>query len=95
VIWIHGGEYHEGTSALPVNLSRVVQASEHTSKPIIVVSFNYRLAAWGFIPGNEIAAEGGLNNGLQDQRLLLHWVKENIAAFGGDPEKVTIWGESA
>ena len=65
------------------------------SKPIIVVSFNYRLAAWGFLAGNEIAAEGGLNNGLQDQRLALRWVQENIGAFGGDPTKVTIWGESA
>ena len=61
----------------------------------MVVSFNYRLGAWGFLPGNEIAAEGGLNNGLQDQRLALRWVQENIGAFGGDPRKVTIWGESA
>lgn len=63
--------------------------------PIVAVSLNYRLAAWGLLAGDEIAAEGGLNNGLLDQRLALRWIQENIAAFGGDPRKVTIWGESA
>ena len=61
----------------------------------MTVSINYRVAALGFLASKEVAEEGGLNAGLFDQRLALYWIKENIAAFGGDPEKVTIWGESA
>ena len=57
------------------------------------VSVNYRVSSLGFMSSNELRAEGNVNLGLYDQRLALHWVRENIAAFGGDPEKVTIWGE--
>lgn len=64
-------------------------------KPFIAVSINYRLAAWGFLSSSEIKESGNTNLGLRDQRLALQWVQENIAAFGGDPSKVTIWGESA
>jgi carboxylesterase type B len=63
--------------------------------PIIGVSFNYRLSAFGFLTGKEAMEEGITNIGFRDQRLALQWVQENIAAFGGSPEKVTIWGESA
>lgn len=54
-----------------------------------------RLGGFGFLPGDDLAREGSTNLGLRDQRLGLEWVAENIAAFGGDPDKVTIWGESA
>lgn len=64
-------------------------------KPIIAVSLNYRLSLWGFTSSNELASDGSLNIGLRDQRLALHWIQENIQAFGGNPRKVTIWGESA
>jgi carboxylesterase type B len=64
-------------------------------KPIIFVTVNYRVAGFGFLPGAEILADGSSNLGLLDQRLGLQWVADNIAAFGGDPDKVTIWGESA
>ncbi|KFY09443.1 hypothetical protein V491_08170 [Pseudogymnoascus sp. VKM F-3775] len=63
--------------------------------PIIAVSLNYRLAAWGFMYGQEVVDASITNLGLRDQRLALHWIRENINAFGGDPNKVTIWGESA
>jgi cholinesterase len=59
------------------------------------VSLNYRVGGWGFLGSKEMAAANALNIGLFDQRLALQWIQENIAAFGGDPEKVTIAGESA
>ncbi|KAH8696656.1 Alpha/Beta hydrolase protein [Talaromyces proteolyticus] len=63
--------------------------------PIIVVTVNYRVGGFGFMPGKEILADGSSNLGLLDQRLGLQWIADNIEAFGGDPTKVTIWGESA
>ena len=64
-------------------------------KPYVFVAVNYRVAGFGFMPGKEILADGAANLGLLDQRMGLEWVADNIAAFGGDPDKVTIWGESA
>jgi carboxylesterase type B len=64
-------------------------------KPYIFVAVNYRVGGFGFMPGKEILADGAANLGLLDQRMGLEWVADNIAAFGGDPDKVTIWGESA
>lgn len=63
--------------------------------PIIATSINYRVANWGFMFGSELAEAGAGNLGLRDQRLAMHWVRDNIAAFGGSPDKVTLWGESA
>ncbi|TGJ83568.1 hypothetical protein E0Z10_g5198 [Xylaria hypoxylon] len=64
-------------------------------QPVIAVSMNYRLAQWGFLQTAQLLAEGSSNAGLLDQRLAFHWIQENIAAFGGDPRKVVLWGESA
>ena len=63
--------------------------------PFIFVAVNYRVGGFGFLPGKEILEDGSANLGLLDQRMGLEWVADNIAAFGGDPTKVTIWGESA
>ena len=52
-------------------------------QPIIAVSLNYRLSVWGFLYSWEVALSGAANSGLKDQRLALHWLQENIAAFGG------------
>ncbi|KZM19098.1 uncharacterized protein EKO05_0010233 [Ascochyta rabiei] len=94
--WIHGGTFTNGGAAdQRYNLSFIVEQSVKIGKPIIGVSINYRLSLWGFTSSNELASEGLLNIGLKDQRLALHWVQENIEAFGGDPKKVTIFGESA
>lgn len=83
------------TIDLYYNLSFIVENSVKIGKPIIAVSLNYRVSGWGFLSSQEVTASGNTNIGLRDQRLALHWVQENIAAFGGDNNKVTIWGESA
>ncbi|KAL2803399.1 Alpha/Beta hydrolase protein [Aspergillus granulosus] len=94
--WIHGGGFSNGGGGdQRYNLSFIVEQSVKIGKPIIGVSINYRLSLWGFLYSNEMVGEGNTNLGLRDQRIALQWVQENIAAFGGDPQKVTIWGESA
>jgi len=95
-VWIHGGGLTMGGSAdRRYNLSFIVQNSVELGTPIIAVSFNYRMAAFGFLSGPEVQAAGATNLGFRDQRLALWWIKENIAGFGGSPDKVTLWGESA
>ncbi|KAK6379059.1 hypothetical protein LTS17_006763 [Exophiala oligosperma] len=95
-VWIHGGGFFEGGGRDPrYNLSKIVQASAEMGKPFIGVSINYRLQAFGYLFGTAVMKAGVTNLGFRDQRLALHWVQENIAAFGGDPSQVTIWGESA
>jgi carboxylesterase type B len=64
-------------------------------KLIIAVAISYRLMGFGFLGSKEVLAAGVGNIGLFDQRLALRWISENIQAFGGDPAKVTIAGESA
>lgn len=59
------------------------------------VSLNYRLGIFGFAQSDALNAEGSENAGLKDQRLALDWVSKNIAYFGGDPENVTIFGQSS
>ncbi|KAF1921074.1 Alpha/Beta hydrolase protein [Ampelomyces quisqualis] len=95
--WIHGGGFSQGGGIdQRYNTSFMVQNSVEIGKPIIAVNVNYRLSAWGFLSGSEELRDAGtLNLGLRDQRLALQWVQENIAAFGGDPAQVTIYGESA
>lgn len=91
-VWIHGGGFAEGgTRDQRYNLSFIVQNSVEMGNPIIGVSIAYRLHAWGFLASQEVVGAGQTNLGLRDQRLALHHLQENIAAFGGDPTKVTIW----
>ncbi|ROW06763.1 hypothetical protein VMCG_04163 [Cytospora schulzeri] len=78
---------YDGTGLLDQAISQ--------DQPFIYVAVNYRVAGFGFLPGKEILADGSANLGLLDQRMGLEWVADNIEAFGGDPTKVTIWGESA
>ncbi|KAJ5619009.1 triacylglycerol lipase [Penicillium lagena] len=96
-VWIYGGGWVAGGSQDPrYNLSFIIEQSVQMDKPMIGVSLNYRLQGWGFMYGEEVVKEGDATNaGLHDQRLALHWIQENIAAFGGDPSKVVIWGQSA
>ncbi|GME58085.1 Carboxylesterase [Neofusicoccum parvum] len=95
-VWIHGGGFTQGGGVdQRYNMSFIIQNGVEIGKPFIGVSLNYRLSAWGFLMGEEVQDSGNTNIGLRDQRLALEWVQENIAAFGGDPSKVTIFGESA
>jgi carboxylesterase type B len=96
LVWIFGGGLYTGSVADPqYNLSGIVKVSQDMGKPIIAVAMNYRLNMYGFLQTPQLLAEGSSNAGLLDQRMALRWVQENIGAFGGDPERVTVWGESA
>jgi carboxylesterase type B len=94
LFWIFGGGFELGSTQMYDGTS-LVKDSVTQGKPIIFVAVNYRVGGFGFLPGKEILKDGSANLGLLDQRLGLQWVADNIAAFGGDPTKVTIWGESA
>lgn len=94
LLWIFGGSFEMGSSTI-YDGSSLVSDSIEMDMPIVFVAINYRLSGFGFLPGSEVKNDGAANLGLLDQRLALEWVADNIAAFGGNPDKVTIWGESA
>lgn len=93
-VWIFGGGFELGSPSM-YDGSAIVQRSIDLGQPLVYVSMNYRVSGFGFMPGEEIKAAGVGNLGLQDQRQALRWVQKYIGQFGGDPTKVTIWGESA
>jgi len=96
LVWFHGGGLvMGGSSDRRYNQSFIVQQATEAGMPIVAVSVNYRLSSWGFLYGKEIQEEGNAMNGFRDARLALQWIQENIQAFGGDPTRVTIQGESA
>ncbi|KAJ5761789.1 uncharacterized protein N7511_005171 [Penicillium nucicola] len=94
LVWIYGGGFEQGSTA-SYDGGNFVASSVDLKMPVIFVAMNYRLGGFGFLPGKEVLKDGSANLGLLDQRLALEWVADNIEAFGGDPSKVTIWGESA
>jgi para-nitrobenzyl esterase len=90
MVWIHGGAFINGSAS--IYDSRWLAGRGD----IIVVTINYRLGALGFLAHPGLGPAGAVGNyGLEDQQAALHWVRDNIANFGGDPDKVTIAGESA
>lgn len=93
-VWIHGGALRAGASK-----QKMYDGSRLAEEGIVVVSINYRLGVLGYLAHPELSAETDENisgnYGLLDQIAALKWVRENIASFGGDPENVTIAGESA
>jgi len=93
MVWIHGGGFILGAGSQGIYNGKYLAARD-----VVVVTINYRLGAFGFLDMAD-ATDGKLpgtgNEGLGDQILALDWVKRNIAVFGGDPDNVTIFGESA
>ena len=94
MVWIHGGGFVAGSSSEPRQ-----DAGNLSKKGVLIVSMNYRMGVFGFLAHPELTKESGRgssgNYGLLDQVAALQWVKKNIALFGGDPDNVTIFGESA
>lgn len=94
MVWIPGGAYVTGSGSIDMYNGHVLAGNGN----VVVVSINYRLGALGYLDFTEWAEDEKIfesNLGLRDQVAALKWVRENIAAFGGDPENVTIFGESA
>lgn len=89
IVWIHGGAFVGGSSGL-YSLDYMAELGD-----VVVVSINYRLGVLGFTAHPAFDADHNGGYGLEDQRAALRWVQNNIAAFGGDPDNVTVAGESA
>ena len=94
MVWIHGGSNNVGAGSQPD-----YDGGNLAKKNVVVVTINYRLDVFGFLAHPELTRESGTNTsgnyGLLDQIAALQWVQKNIAAFGGDPNLVTVFGESA
>ncbi|KAH7393872.1 putative carboxylesterase [Phaeosphaeria sp. MPI-PUGE-AT-0046c] len=97
MVWIHGGGFIMGANYwAQYDPSRLVKMSVELGMPVVVVGINYRLGVLGNLASQELRDAGYLgNNSLRDQKCALQWVKANIGMFGGDPENVTAFGESA
>ncbi len=94
MVWVHGGAYILGSASQPLYDGRVMAGGGE----VVVVTVNYRLGALGFLELSEFDGPGrryDSNLGLRDVLTALRWVRDNIAAFGGDPDRVTLFGESA
>ncbi|KOS17925.1 Lipase 4 [Escovopsis weberi] len=94
--WIVGGGFWVGRAqdyyTAPDDL---IAQSVGNGLPVIHVAMNYRLGVFGFAQNDALKAEGSENAGLRDQRLALEWIRDNIEHFGGDPQRVTIFGQSS
>ena len=94
LVWIYGGAFASGSGACPIYDGEGI-----AKEGIVYVTINYRVNVFGFLAHSELTAESPTkssgNYGLMDQIAALKWVNENISAFGGDPNKVTIAGQSA
>ncbi len=92
MVWIHGGGFEFGSSADPT-----YDGSLLATHDVVVVSMNYRLGVFGFLASPQLDAESGSSGawGFEDQIAALQWVHRNIRQFGGDPSRITIFGESA
>jgi para-nitrobenzyl esterase len=93
IVWIHGGGYTGGSTSIPL-----YDGSGYAKKGVVLVSLAYRLGPYGFMASPELSKESGHGSGtygILDLIAGLQWVQKNIAAFGGDPKNVTLFGHSA
>ena len=94
MVFIHGGSFLQGAGSIPL-----YNGTNLAKKGVVLVNLNYRLGPLGFLAHPALANESPQNSsgnyGLQDQIAAIKWVKNNIAGFGGDPNRITIFGESA
>lgn len=94
MLWVHGGGFTEGSGSLPS-----FDGAALARRGVVVVTFNYRLGVFGLLAHPELTAEVPYhtsgNYGLLDHVAVLEWIRRNIAAFGGDPENVTMFGQSS
>ncbi|KAH1289350.1 hypothetical protein KXW98_007752 [Aspergillus fumigatus] len=95
-VYIYGAGLRVGGSDNQrYNMSFIVSTAANAGLPFIGVSFTYRASVGGWIISRQVRGSGNTNIGFHDQRMALRWVQENIAFFGGDPRKVTLWGGSS
>ncbi|KAM3423716.1 Carboxylic ester hydrolase [Cercospora zeina] len=96
LVWIYGGSFVDGWKDDPQTFpGGLINQSVANGHPVIHASMNYRLGIFGFAQSGYLKKTQNENNGLRDQRLALEWLENNIAAFGGDPEKMAIHGQSS
>ncbi|KAI0869019.1 alpha/beta-hydrolase [Hypoxylon argillaceum] len=96
VVWLHGGGAVKGSAHdSHYEPDRLITLSADLQKPVIYVSLQYRITIFGFASLPILKDQKSLNAGMRDQRVGLQWVKDNIAAFGGDPNRITVFGLSA
>lgn len=94
LVYIHGGGYVAGSKD-DFEFTGMTQRAAMTGEPLVFVSLNYRLGSLGFMGGQSVQQDGVANAGLHDQLFALQCVRRNIHFFGGDPDRVTVWGGSA
>lgn len=94
MVFIYGGAFEFG-STQDINATDFIDSSVAHGKPVVFVTANQRGGGFGFLPGKGPLPADVANLGLRDRKLALEWVSDNIQAFGGDPKRVTLWGQSA
>jgi carboxylesterase type B len=101
LVFFHGGGFESGSGNVN-DPSDLIEIGKKYKQPVLVVRINYRLGLFGFLASSELEKERNsdpknvaLNLGFQDMKRAILWVKEHIDAFGGDAERLTIWGQSA
>ncbi|EMD37677.1 hypothetical protein CERSUDRAFT_94679 [Gelatoporia subvermispora B] len=94
IVWLPISAFLFGGSSF-LDGKKIVERSLQNHEPVILVSINYRMNAFGFLPGQEAKDAGVTNLGLRDQRQAFRWVQQYIRQFGGDPKRVTMWGGNA
>lgn len=95
LVWIHGGGLTQGSAVEFSGTRLLYDGSVFAQQGVLLVSLNYRLGPFGYLAHAQMDATQPVNFGLQDQIAALGWLQQNLAAFGGDPQRVTLFGESA